>query len=411
MTTCLSEPVSEGSEPDGTNPTATLRVLHVINGEHYSGAERVQDLLAGELPRLGYQVGFACIKPDRFPRSRRATEAPLHETPMRGRFDPRPVCVLTRIVRREDYQIIHAHTPRTLLVAALVSLRTGAPLVYHLHSPTSRDSTRRVRNAVNALAERLGLPRASAVIAVSESLAEYARRLGVPEGRIHVVHNGVPGYEGECKGDIPIFADAKIGTVPAKMPGTWTLGTVALFRPRKGTEVLLDALAKLRGEGLPVRLLAVGGFETPEYERAIESQVERLGLRDAIEWIGFTEDVNVELARMDVFVLPSLFGEGLPMVVLEAMAAGVPVVATRVEGIPETIRDGRDGLVVEPGDADALAQALARVVRGEIDVAPLRQSALARHAEHFSARRMAEGVAEVYDRVLTRRSGASGTRG
>ena len=105
---------------------------------------------------------------------------------------------------------------------------------------------------------------------------------------------------------------------------------------------------------------------------------------------------------MDLFVLPSLFGEGLPMVLLEAMAAGVPVVAARVEGVPEAIRDGIDGLLVPPGSAEHLARAVASVVRGEVDWAAWRASASARQAEHFSDRSMAAGVAKVYDRVLAR---------
>jgi len=180
------------------------------------------------------------------------------------------------------------------------------------------------------------------------------------------------------------------------------LGTMALFRPRKGMEVLLEALAQLRAQGLPVRLRAVGGFETPEYERQLKSLCGRLGLDDVVDWVGFVRHVDRELARMDLFVLPSLFGEGLPMVILEAMAAGVPVVATRVEGAPEAIREGRDGELAEPDNARSLAGAIARVVRGESDWASLRASALARHAEGFSDRKMAEGVAEVYDRVLSR---------
>lgn len=180
----------------------------------------------------------------------------------------------------------------------------------------------------------------------------------------------------------------------------WTLGTVALFRPRKGMEVLLEALAELRAQGLPVRLRAVGGFETPEYEREVKFLAEKLGLADAIDWTGFTEDVDRELAEMDLFVLSSLFGEGLPMVVLEAMAAGVPVVATRVEGVPEAIRDRRDGLLAEPGDPGSLARAIGRVVRGEVDWHALRTTARKRHADTFSDRSMAAGVADVYRRVL-----------
>ena len=105
---------------------------------------------------------------------------------------------------------------------------------------------------------------------------------------------------------------------------------------------------------------------------------------------------------MDVFVLPSLFGEGLPMVVLEAMSAGVPVVGTRIEGVPEAVRDGVDGLLAAPGDPGDLARTIARVIRREADWSELRRSAHERQAGQFSDRSMAAGVAKVYSDVLRR---------
>jgi len=101
-----------------------------------------------------------------------------------------------------------------------------------------------------------------------------------------------------------------------------------------------------------------------------------------------------------LFVLPSLFGEGLPMVVLEAMASGVPVVATRVEGVPEAVRDGMDGVIANPESAEDLARAIEQVITGQIHWSMLRDNALARHAELFSDESMAQGVAEVYRKVL-----------
>jgi glycosyltransferase involved in cell wall biosynthesis len=183
-------------------------------------------------------------------------------------------------------------------------------------------------------------------------------------------------------------------------PHVWTLGTVALFRPRKGLEVLLDSLALLRSQGVNVRLRATGEFATSDYEQRIRKQVQQLGIGDLVRWIGFTQDVPAELAQMDLFVLPSLFGEGLPMVILEAMAAGVPIVATRIAGVPEAIRDGIEGLIANPNDPADLARAIARYVRGQADWSRLRTAAHQRQAERFSDRSMAEGVAEVYQRVL-----------
>jgi len=110
--------------------------------------------------------------------------------------------------------------------------------------------------------------------------------------------------------------------------------------------------------------------------------------------------MSAEFRRMHVFVLPSLFGEGMPMVVLEAMAAGLPVVSTQVEGIPQVVRDGRDGLLVEPGNPVRLAEALARIARGATDTESMGDSAWQRQRDAFSDVSMAAGVAAVYQEVL-----------
>ncbi|MBN2295268.1 MAG: glycosyltransferase, partial [Pirellulales bacterium] len=299
----------------------TAKVLHVINGEHYAGAERVQDLLAGRLGEEGFEVGIACLKPRQFPQMMQTRGVKIYDLSMANRFDLRPVRRLVRVVRQEDYEILHAHTPRTVLLAAIVSLITGVPLVYHAHSPVTRDSTNRFRNRINSIVERIALKWSSAVIPVSHSLGRYVRQRGVRAESVSVVPNGVP-------------------TRNSRHPRSaeqcdWTIGTMALFRPRKGTEVLLRSIAALKAQGQSVRLHAVGSFETPEYELQIKNLAKELGIEDHVHWTGFTQDIDVELHKMDIFVLPSLFGEGLPMVVLEAMAAGVPVVASDVEGIPE----------------------------------------------------------------------------
>jgi glycosyltransferase involved in cell wall biosynthesis len=363
-----------------------MRTLQVINGEFYSGAERVQDLLALRLPALGWASDFACLKPGRFPDQRRARDAALHRLPMGSRLDLGCGVRLAALVRREGYRLLHTHTPRAAMVGRIASLLAGVPMVHHVHSPTARDTTERWRNHLNRITESWSLTGVPRLIAVSASLRDQLRADGVDAARIRVVPNGVPG--------------------PDRLPGraapegTWTLGCIALFRPRKGLEVLLAALARLRAQGRAVRLLAIGPFETADYEAAMHALAAELGIADAIEWAGFTADVDAALRRMDTMVLPSLFGEGMPMVVLEAMAAGVPVVASAVEGTPEVIEDGRSGLLVPPGDAGALAASLGGLLDGRPDWSALRAAAFRRQHEHFSDAAMAAGVARVYAEVL-----------
>jgi glycosyltransferase involved in cell wall biosynthesis len=305
---------------------------------------------------------------------------------MRSRWDFSIVPRLRELVRRGSFPLLHAHTPRSALVARLAATWARVPFVYHVHSPTQRDSTARYRNLLNSAAERVSLWGNCPLIAVSSSLGEHMHACGYPRRRISVVPNGVPSAR-VLRGD----------HLPGKV---WRVGVVALFRPRKGMEVLVDALAVLREQGLRVELRAIGPFESPDYEAAIIKRAERQRVDQQIVWKGFCSDVATEFTELDLLVLPSLFGEGLPMVVLEAMAAGVPVVASRVEGVPEALEDGVQGLLVNPGDAADLASAIARLVRGQWDWSILRRNAIQRHAAHFSARRMAAGVAQVYRQVL-----------
>ena len=260
-----THPLDSVDRPREPRPMSveTIRVLHLINGEHYSGTESVQDLLALGLPEFGFEAAFACLKPGRFPECRRSQETPLWDVSMRSRFDLGIARRIARLVRQGDYRLIHSHTPRAALVGRIAAGLAGVPMVYHLHSPTAADSTHRLRNRLNAATEHWSLARVAAVIAVSHSLAEYARQKRIAPGRVHVVPNGVP-----------VVGRLSPRTAPIDV---WTLGIVALFRPRKGLEVLLDALSQARAAGLPVRLRAIGGFETPDYHTQILAQVERLG--------------------------------------------------------------------------------------------------------------------------------------
>jgi glycosyltransferase involved in cell wall biosynthesis len=312
--------------------------------------------------------------------------------PMKGRTDLSVVKRLTQLICDEQYELVHAHTPRTALVGGLAAHRAGVPFVYHVHSPAGLDSTRRLSNWTNALVEWAALRNADRLIAVSPSLRQYMIDRGFSPERVVCVFNGVPCAERPMAQQRP--------------RGMWTLGTIALFRPRKGIELLLETLALLHSRGVNVRLLAVGGFESSEYESAVMCQVERLGIGDIIDWTGFTRDVGRELARMDLFVLPSLFGEGLPMVVLEAMAAGVPVVAARVDGVPEAVRHRETGLLVDPNSVSQLAAAIEEIVSGGVEYSALCEAARRRHAEAFSDSAMAAGVAGVYRDVLAAKSGS-----
>ncbi|MEM1305876.1 MAG: glycosyltransferase, partial [Planctomycetota bacterium] len=205
---------------------------------------------------------------------------------------------------------------------------------------------------------------------------------------------------------VPVNDNAWPRAAPA---GGWTLGMVALFRPRKGAEVLLEAVAALRSRGHDVRVRAIGPFETESYEAELQRLADRLHVADLVDWVGFTDDVAAELQQVDALALPSLFGEGLPMVVLEAMAAGLPVVATRCEGVAEAVVHRETGLLVEAGSVSQLSQAIEELVTGRVGHESMSAHAIERHADRFSDAVMAGRVADIYREVLGLPRVAAGT--
>lgn len=376
-------------ESTSSTPLEQLRVLHVVNGEHFSGAERVQSHLGRCLPEYSVDADFACVKPGKF--ADLLTEQKGHwgqcfRTEMTNRIDLRAAWSIRRLIRSNGYDLMHAHTPRTAMIASLASRLTGVPWIYHVHSPAARDSSRHFTNALNAATEKLSLRSAAHLITVSESLRLDCVRRGTSETNVSVVHNGVPAIRP------PRTETPTVG-------GRWVIGMVALMRPRKGLEVVLDALAKLRDQ-YDLVLRIIGPFETQAYEGEIDDQIHDLRISSLIERVGFTCDVPAELAKLDAMVLPSLYGEGLPMVVLEAMAAGLPVIATRVEGTPEAVTDGVEGLLAQPRDAESLAGKIEELVSGVHDWHTMSEAAFERHAKDFSDDSMARNTAAVYRKVL-----------
>jgi glycosyltransferase involved in cell wall biosynthesis len=371
---------------DSAKQIDTLRVLHVINGEHYAGAERVQDLLALRLAEVGIEVEFACLKPDKFASLRACQATPLVSLPMRSRFDMRPIWKLARMLRAGRFHIVHSHTPRTAMAAHLAARLAGVPHVHHVHGHTATEVSRGWFARFTGLIERMSLSRAAAVIAVSPTASDYIQRWGVPAERVHLIPNGVPARKNLPQRPSPA--------------AVLTLGMIALLRPRKGLEVLLEAVAMLSRAGTPVKLHVVGGFENLSYKQQMRRLADELGIASLIEWRGFRRDITAELDELDLLVLPSVLPEGMPMVLLEALASGIPLIGSNVDGITDVLRDGHNGLLAEAGNPTALAQAVTAIQTEKYDWQRLRRNAVADHAAKFSDVAMATGLAQIYRQVL-----------
>lgn len=309
------------------------------------------------------------------------------EFPMASRRDFSVVPRIVQLLFNGNYRLLHAHTPRSAMIAAMVAKRTGTPWVYHVHSPTARDSTRRWINYLNAWTERVALASCHHLITVSDSLNREMQKKGWAAQRVTTIHNGVeplPAIDWQNR--------------PAIAP--WQLGMVALMRPRKGVEMLLEALYIISTRRRDIHVEFIGSFESSGYQSQIQSLVHKWQLEPLVNFSGFTRDIPTKLQKLDALVLPSLFGEGLPMVVLEAMAAGLPVVATAVEGTPEAVRDGIDGLLAQARNAGDLAAKLDELCSCRQRWKAMGQSARTRQQTYFTTQQMSKKVANIYNSLV-----------
>jgi glycosyltransferase involved in cell wall biosynthesis len=374
-----------------------LRVLHLINGEYYGGSARVLTNYLEANARQA-EVAVGVLFPGELERRLSAMGIATEVIGMRNRLDLAATRQVLRLARRWHADLIHTHQVRNTLLGRLASLAGGPPLVTHVHSPAFRESSDRMRNLVTGTIDRGLAWRTRRFIAVSRSLADELGRQGIPPRRIRVVANGIP---------LPAAADAGSRQWLREDLGIGqsdpVIGMVANLRPRKGAELLIRASAQLQSGGRPPTLVLVGEpFRdgSRDYAGELRALGDACGLGARLVMTGFRPDVERVLGGLDLFVLPSRFGEGLPMVLLEAMGAGLPVVSTPVEGITELISDGRDGLMVPVDDVGALAGAIGDLLTDPGRRARMGTDAREKVARSYSSDAMARGIEAVYREVL-----------
>ena len=296
------------------------------------------------------------------------------------------VARLEALIERHAIDVLHTHALVPLLHAALARRRARRWRWVHTEQVLP-DLPGAYPRWVVPLG-RWFLSRADVVAAASDAVGAYVREeAGVAADRVRVIYNCV---------DVERFGQRHDGaakrrelSIPAD---AWVIGVVANLRPQKNHELLLRALARLRPAAPNACLVLVGEGEQRE---RLETLAGELGIQDRVRFLGPRLDVPELLATFDVYCLPSHY-EGLPFSMLEAMAARKPVVATRVLGIREIIRDAETGILVEPDDPDALCGALLRL-RQDVALAEKLARAGRHYVEtHGRLEQMVDGYAALY---------------
>jgi glycosyltransferase involved in cell wall biosynthesis len=355
-----------------------MRIVHLVIGGEVAGGQAVALRLARAARERGDEVSF--VAPERGP----FTELVAREgfdvdvLPLRRSFQLGAAWRLARLLRRRHADVLHTHTLAAANALSRPAARAaGVPVVSHLHienhfRPATRPLLAGLDNATARLAARL--------VAVSEDTKRAYERQGYPRGRIEVVYNGV---------DVPANGGFRRNE-PAR------IGEIARLCDVKGQRELLQAVARL-----PEARLVLAGRDLEQggaFQDALERESERLGIRERVEF-GFHDDVPALLESLDVVALPS-WTEGLPVVLLEAMAHARPVVATPVGGTPELVVDGETGLLVPPRDPEALAAALRRLLEDPDLARRLGEAGRERVAERFTAAQQTRRILELYDELV-----------
>ncbi len=334
--------------------TGLLSVLYFSNSLVRGGAEEhVLTLLRG-LDRTAFRPYLVCtpevaaaLRPD-LPDDVKMIPLTLRKPAHLG-----AAFELARILRSRRIDVLHSHLFYGSLFASPIGWLCRVPLI--IETPHVREHWRTGWFKSRYVVDRLVGRCVDRYIAVSEANARYlVRDKGLPPKKVIVIRNGSDLGRFDPSARPPAGLRSGLG-LDEHDP---VLLVLARLEPQKGHRVLLDAMAAILREFPRARLICVGeGILRP----ALEEQAARLGLTESVRFVGYHANVGDWLALADLTVLPSFY-EGLPLVVIESLAAGKPVVATAVDGTPEVVVDGETGLTVQPGDAKALARAICHLL-------------------------------------------------
>jgi glycosyltransferase involved in cell wall biosynthesis len=309
------------------------------------------------------------------------------------REDALVVGELVRLMRRGAYDVVHTHNSKAGFVGRLAAYLAGVPVIIHTcHGYAFHDAETPLRRATFRALERLATAWCDRIIVISQPMMDWALAHHIaPPSKLVKIYSGIDTTAFQAPVDV-----TRVRAALGLRPEHFVVAEVAKLWEGKGHEVLLAAAAQLVPRLPELRVLVVGeGALRPR----LEAETARLGLGAHVIFTGFRDDVPALLQAVDVCALPSFY-EGMARAVLEGQAAGRAVVATRVGGIVDLVRDGETGLLVPAGDVASLAGALERLARDEGLRARLGDGARRAIGEQFEARTMVGQILALYEELL-----------
>lgn len=363
-----------------------MKVAEILRSAEGGMKTHYLDLCCG-LQQQGFPVTAYCALND--VDRKKLTDSGIRVQPFAMSESMHPFAVyknaalLRRIMGPERPDVIHCHGFAAGLAGRLAATGLRLPWVYSVHNFVM-DQGNFLRQGLTRLGEGLLSRQGGEIIAMSNALKDALVQIaGIAAERIHVIENGI---------NLPKRGNgASIRQRYCISPDSLLVGTVARLIPSKGIEVLLQAAARLPRELKHLRFMILGSG--PE-EGRLRAQADRLALGNQVLFTGWQRNIADYYEAFDIFLLPTL-SEGMGISILEAMAAGLPVLASRTGGIPEVIRHGQTGWLIPPGDSDQILEGLLYLSQNRLAAAAMGRGAKQEAEARFSAERMVERTAEV----------------
>lgn len=353
-----------------------MKVMQIIPDLGMGGAEVMCTTLSIELTEAGHEVIVISLYSDKTPLCKVLGEKAIKVIYLNKHkgIDPKVIYRLVRVLREESPKVIHTHL-YALKYAMIAAIFAGIEVRVHtIHNIAIKEANRWDRKFAKILFKHFRvIPVALSNLVKATVMQEY----GIKEDKIPIVHNGVKFPENEMEKTV-------------RDDGCLKLIHIGRFTEQKNHKMLLTAYKALIDEGNNIRLSLVGDGELrPEIERiAVEN-----GIRDYVEFCGIQKNVYKYLKEADILILPSIW-EGMPMVIIEAMGAGVPIIATNVGGIPDMIRDGYNGLLIG-NDVNELIAAVKRLADDKELREKMGENAR-KESANFTSKKMADEYLKIY---------------
>lgn len=364
-------------------------ILHTIETAGPGGAETVLLRLAAGLDPSRFR-SLALLPHEGWLSNRlRESGVPVFYADSRSWHDLHLPREMKRLIERERVDLIHSHLPGQNFYGCLAGLLTGRKSVVTYHGAFELARAVGWKGTVRLAAVRR---MADAAVVVCDYVGALLRRAHFPSRKIVRIYNGIE------VGKFGVVSDDRLRRELHLSPRTRLVGTVANLRGPKGYEFLIRAARSVVDCSPETHFISVGDID-PVIGQPLFALVDRLGLTDRFHFLGFRKDVPEVLSALDVFVLASV-SEGFPLVALEAMAAGKPVVMTRSGGQQEVVDDGFTGLLIPPADAGALARGIEELLADPERAAEMAGRARAKAQAEFTLEKMLGQHEALYERLL-----------